>query len=183
MVCPESYPRLAGESPASVSKPVRRVADSGREERSERLSGVSKALSGPHGLVGGEQSCGPNDREPLQPREIGAERRRGRADHVPAKATDWASGTGGAQDSPGVGKAARSDSLGWNRRDPTWPPTSGKDPGYKPSAKCPGARRESEGLIVLLKPGESREEGRGPTLVKLVRGGKCEGMAARPNNP
>ena len=130
------------------------------------------------GSAGGEQSCGPNDREPLQPREIGAERRRSRANHFAAKATDWARGAGGAQDPPGVWKAARSDSLGRNRRGPTWRPTSGKDPGYKPSAKCQGARRASEGFIVPLRPGESREEGRGPTLVTLARGGKCEGMAS-----
>ena len=73
----------------------------------------------------------PNESEPLQPREIGAERRRGRADHVAAKATDWAKATGGAQDPPGVGKAARSDNLERNRRDPTWAPTFGKAPGYK----------------------------------------------------
>ena len=176
-MCPESCSRLAGESPASVSKPVRRVADSGREERSERLSGVSKALGGLNGPCGGEQSYGPNVREPLQPREIGAERRRSRADHVAAKATDWAPRPGCVQGPPGVGKAARSDSLVRNRRGPTWSPPSGKDPGYKPSAKCQGARRASEGFIVPLRPGESREEGRGPTLVKLARGGKCEGMA------
>jgi hypothetical protein len=38
---------------------------------------------------GGEQSSGPNVCEPLQPREIGAERRRGRAGHFAAKARDW----------------------------------------------------------------------------------------------
>jgi len=177
MVCPESCSRLAGESPASVSKPVRRVADSRREERSDRLSGVSKALGGPYGLHGGEQSCGPNESEPLQPREIGAERRRSRAGHVAVKATDWAPRAGCVQGPPGVGKAARSDSLGRNRRGPTWRPPSGKDPGYKPSAKCRGARRASEGFIVPSSPGESREEGRGPTLVTLARGGKYEGMA------
>lgn len=160
---PCSRLRLEGESPKaerSVESPQRAV-----------------------GSAGGEQSCGPKEGEPLQPREIGAERRRGRADHFAAKATDWACRAGGAQDPPGVRKAARRDSLERNRRGPTWPPTSGKDPGYKPSAKCPGARRESEGLIVLSRPGESREEERSPTLVTLVLGGKCEGMAARPNNP
>jgi hypothetical protein len=113
------------------------------------------------GSVGGEQSCGPNECEPLQPREIGAERRRGRAGHVTAKARDWARGSGGVQDPPGVGKAARSDSLERNRRGPTRPPPSGKDPGYKPSAKCPGVGRESEGLIVPGKPGRPGG-GKGP---------------------
>ena len=155
---PSSRLRLEGETPKaerSVESPRRAV-----------------------GSCGGEQSCGPNWRcEPLQPREIGAERRRGRAGHFAAKARDWASGSGGAQDPPGVWKVARSDSLGRNRRGPTWPPSSGKDPGYKSSAKCQGARRDSEGLIVPSRPGETRAEGRGPTLVTLVPGGKCEGMA------
>ena len=176
MVCPESRSRLAGESPVSVSKPVRRVADSGREERSDCLSGVSKALVCPYGQHGGEQNDGPNVSEPLQPREIGAERRRSRADHFAAKAMDWTLRTGCVQGPSGVGEAARRESLERNRRGPTRPPTSGKDPSYKPTAKWTGAERESEGPIVLLMPGENREEGRGPTLVALAREGKCEGM-------
>jgi hypothetical protein len=176
MVCPASCPRLAGESPVAVSKPVRRVAGSRREERSDRPSGASKALVSSYELGGGEQSYGPNDREPLQPREIEAERQGGRAGHVTAKAMDWTSITGWVQDSLGVWEAARSESLGWNRRGPTRPPPSGKDPTYKPSAKWSGAERESEGFIVLLTPGENRDEGRGPTLVALAREGKCEGM-------
>lgn len=123
-----------------------------------------RSVAGPGravGSVGGEQSCGPNESEPLQPRERSAERRRGRAGRVTAKATDWARETGGVQDPPGVGKAARSDSLERNRRGPPRPPTSGKDPGYKPSAKCPGVGRESEGLIVLGKPGRPGG-GKGP---------------------
>ena len=166
---------LAGESPAAVSAGAPRS----RLRASREISPSERSVESPQGVVwlsGGEQSCGPNDREPLQPREIGAERRRGRAGHFTAKATDWACRTGGAQDPSGVGKAARSDSLVRNRRGPTWRPSTGKDPGYKPSAKCPGARRESEGLIVPWKPGETRTEGRGPALVTLVCGGKCEGM-------
>jgi hypothetical protein len=132
---PRSRLRVAGEIPSperSVESPVLAV-----------------------GSVRGEPSCGPNWQcEPLQPREIGAERRRGRAGHVTAKATDWARVSGGAQDPPGVWKAARSDSRVRNRRDPPRPPTSGKDPSYKPSAKWAGAGRESEGLIVPVKPGK-----------------------------
>ena len=181
---PESYSRLAGASPVAVGMPVRRVAGSGRAERSARLSGASKALGGLYGPWGGEQSCGPNlSCEPLQPREIDAERRRSRAGHVTAKATDWAHESGSVQDPPGVWKAARSDSLEWNRRDPPRQPPSGKDPSYKPRAKWAGAGRESEGLILPLRLGETREEERGPALVVLAVEGKYEGMVARPNNP
>ena len=176
MVCPESCSKLTGESPVAVSKPVRCVADSRREERSGRRSGVSKALGGPYGPYGEEQSYGPNDREPLQPREIDAERQGSRADHVTAKAMDWTCKSGFVQGSLGVWKAARSESLGRNRRDPTRPPTSGKDPTYKPKVKWKGVERESEGLIVPLTPDESRDEGRGLTLVASTCEGKREGM-------
>ncbi len=154
-------------------------APSSRLRLEEETPKAERSVESPRWAIstGGKQSCGPNESEPLQPREIRAERRRGRADHVTAKATDWARISGGVQDPSGVRKAARSDSLERNRRGPTWAPTSGKAPGYKPRAKCQGARRESEGLIVLPKAGETRSEGRGPTLITLVAGGKCEGMA------
>jgi len=184
MVCPEKLIQACGRKSRhgkQAGAPCSRLRARGEIRASERS--VESPRS-PVRVAGGEQSCGPNLRcEPLQPREIDAERRRGRADHFAAKATDWACGTGAAQDPPGVRKAARSDSLDRNRRDPPRPPTSGKDPRYKPRAKCAGAGRESEGLIVLLRPGETREEGRGPALVALVLEGKCEGMAERPNNP
>ncbi len=146
-----------------------------RVERSSSERSVESSQRG-RGRVGGEQSCGPSVSEPLQPREIGAARRGGRARHVGVKARDWASRSGDVQDPSGVREAARSDSLVRNRRGPTRRPTSGKDPVYKPSAKWQGAGRESEGPIVPMRPGETREEGRGPALVARARGGKCEGM-------
>lgn len=46
------------------------------------------------------------------------------------------------------------------------------------------AGRESEGPIVPVKPGRTDPaEGRGPGFVASATGGKCEGMAARPNHP
>ncbi len=177
MVCPEKLFQACGWKSRlgrQAGAPSSRLRPEGETPKAERsVASPQRAL----GSSGGEQSCGPNDREPLQPREIGAERRGSRAGHVAAKATDWARISGGVQDPSGVRKAARSDSLERNRRGPTWAPTSGKAPGYKPRAKCQGARRESEGLIVLPKAGETRSEGRGPTLITLVAGGKCEGMA------
>jgi hypothetical protein len=134
-------------------------------------------------LVGGEQGCGPSCGEPLQPRDIGAERRGGRACHVEAKAIDCVWGLGDAtQDPSGVGKAAHSHSQVRNRRDPTQRLTSSKDPGYKPSAKCQGVGRESEGLVVLRKPMKVGG-GKGPCFGQGVQGRTCEGMVARPNNP
>ena len=113
------------------------------------------------GLAGGERSCGPNAGESLQPREIGAERRRGRARHFGVKATDCVCGTGATQDSSGVGKAARSEGVMRNRRDPTRRPTSGEGVPYKPKVKGDRAERESEGPIV---PGKAVKAagGKGP---------------------
>ena len=176
MVCPEKLHQACGcksRHGKHAGAPCSRLHLEGETPMDERsVESPGRDI----GFGGGEQSCGPNVGEPLQPRERSAERRRGRAGHVTAKARDWACESGGAQDPSGVWEAARSDSLMRNRRGPTWWSTSGKDPGYKPRAKCQGARRESEGLIVPLMLGESREEGRGPTLVTLARGGKCEGM-------
>ncbi len=106
-----------------------------------------------------------------------------RVAHVTTKAMDTALDPERVVALPGVRAAARGDSSVRNRRGPTRPPTSGNDPSYKLGVKWTGAERESEGLIVLLRPGESREEGRGPALVTLCVEGKCEGMVVRPNNP
>ena len=133
--------------------------------------------------MGGEQGRGPSVGEPLQPREIEAERRGGRAHHVRAKATDCVWGLGDAtQDPSGVRKAARVHRQVRNRRDPTQRLASSKDPGYKPSAKCQGVGRESEGLVVLRKPMKVGG-GKGPCFGHGVQRRTCGGMVARPNNP
>ena len=124
-----------------------------------------------------EQSCGPRIKRTLQPRDIGP-RKGGMAEPViPWRRQETASErSGGVQDVPGVWRRARSDSPTRNRRGPTRRPTSGKGATYKPRAKWKRGGRESEGLIVLQRCGESRAEGRGPTLIVLVHGGKGEGM-------
>ena len=173
---PESCVGLAGGSPAAVSTgaPRSRPRVWGEIPRPER------GVKSPQGAVwhlGGEQGDGPSIKRTLQPREIGAERRDGRADHVAAKATDCTCKTGWVQDVLGVWGRARHDSPSRNRRDPTRQPTSGKDPLYKPSAKGAGAGRESEGLIVPTRTvTRTLSEGRSPALVVLAHGGKCEGM-------
>jgi hypothetical protein len=176
MVCPEK-PYQASGCKSRLGKragaPSSRLHPEGEipmDERSVKSPGLAI------GLGRGEQSSGPNVCEPLQPREIGAERRRGRAGHVAAKARDWVCGTGGTQDPSGVGEAARSDSVVRNRRGPTRWPSSGKAPGYKPSAKCQGDGRESEGLIVPRKPGRAGWREGALLLVAGALGGKCEGM-------
>ncbi len=88
------------------------------------------------------------------------------------------------QDAPGVGREARGDSPTRNRRDPTRQPSSGQSATDKPTAKRERAGRESEGLVVpTTAAATTPPEGRGSTLVTRARGGKREGMAARPNHP
>ena len=168
---------LAGVSPVLViaGEPGSRLPASGE------IPALKRSVESPSAAVrssGGEQSCGPSLKRTLQPRDIGPRKGgEGRADHVAAKATDCIQRSGGMQDTPGVGRRARSDSSTRNRRGPRWLPTSGEGAANKWNAKWQRARRESEGLIVPLRPGESREEGRGPALVALACGGKGECMA------
>jgi hypothetical protein len=193
MVRPERWPhqgprcctRPAGVSPAAVSRPAAprsRLRASGVTRPSERSV---ESLEWAVAPIEREQSCGPNESELLQPREIGTERWGGRADHVPAKATDCGVAvTGDPQDALGVGKGARGEGLVRNRRDPTRRPASGEGGGYKPKAKCHRAGRESEGLVVpRMVPTITTPEERSPALIALANRGKCEGMTERSNNP
>ena len=58
-------------------------------------------------------------------------------------------------------------SLIWNRRDPSWRPTSGEGGSYKPMAKGNRAGRESEGFIVLLTPVDKAGRGKGPCFGRV----------------
>lgn len=186
MVRPErSCTRPAGGSPATVSTPgapCSRLRASGEIRPSERS--VESRKRG-KGLVERKRSCGPNVSESLQPREIGTEREGGRAGHFAAKATDCGTVvTGDPQDALGVGEGARSEGLVRNRRGPTRRPTSGEGGGYKPTAKCHRAGRESEGLVVPeMVATRTPPEGRGPALVALWDRGKGEGMPYWANYP
>jgi hypothetical protein len=169
---------LAGASPAAVSAGAPRSRSRVRGE----IPSPERDVECPQEAVwlqGGEQSFGPSMKRTLQPREIDT-RKGGMAEPlIPRRRQQTAPArAGGVQDIPGVWRRARGDSLTRNRRDPTRPPTSGKDPTYKPSVKWKGAGRESEGLIVPMSAAtRTPHEGRGPALVTLVPGGKCEGMA------
>jgi len=167
---------LAGVSPALeiAGEPGSRPRASREISPSER--GVECPSSGVR-RSGGEQSCGPSLKRTLQPRDRNPRKGGdGRADHVTVKATDCDRRSGGSQDTPGVGRRARSESSARNRRDPRWRPTLGEGGAYKRNAKSRCARRESEGFIVLTTLGESRVEGRGPALVTLDVEGTGEGM-------
>jgi hypothetical protein len=175
---------LAGASPAAVSAgaPRSRSRMQGEIPSSER---DVKSPSGAVWLLGGKRNRGPSMKRTLQPRDIDT-RKGGMAEPlISRRRQQTAPVTAGAvQDVPGVGRRARGDSPTRNRRDPTWQPTFGKDLSYKPKVKWTGAGRESEGLIVPLRTAtKTPSEGRGPTLVTLVRGGKCEGMVVKTQQP
>ena|SRR5215216_4385032 len=86
----------------------------------------------------------------------------GRVAHATTKATDCIRKTGGMQAAHGVWRRARQHSLIWNRRDPSWRPTSGEGGSYKPMAKWNRAGRESEGFIVPSMLAEKARGGKGP---------------------
>lgn len=60
-----------------------------------------------------------------------------------------------------------------------------RDRSYKPMVKSAGARRESDGVVVLVTVGRNLTVGKGPDFGDAVDGGTCEGMAGsvRSNHP
>jgi len=57
--------------------------------------------------------------------------------------------------------------------DPSAQPTSGKDRPYKPMAKGDGARRESEGAVVVMIGAKNNAPGaKGPCFDHACCGGK-----------
>ena len=175
---------LAGVSPAAVSAdaPRSRSRIQGEIPLSKRdVKSPSVAVW----LPGGERSRGPSMKRTLQPRDIDT-RKGGMAEPIMSRRRQQTAPckVGAVQDVPGVWRRARGDSPARNRRDPTRQPTFGEDQSYKPKVKWTGAGRESEGLIVPLKTAtRTPSEGRGPTLVTLARGGKCEGMVVKTQQP
>ena len=87
---------------------------------------------------------------------------------------------------PGVREMARDHGLVRNRRDPSGPPSSGKDPRYKPVVKSEGGQRKSDGVVVpLIGVQQNAPGGKGPDFGHASEGGKRGGMAgtARSNHP
>src|SRR6478672_8254672 len=109
-----------------------------------------------------------------------------RAAHVTVKAMSVEPCSGVSSSGPsGVWGAACDHSSTRNRRDPSGPPSSGKDPGYKPMVKSQGGRRESDGVVVPLIGVRNAPGGKGPDFDQVRGEGKRQGMTgtARSNNP
>lgn len=171
----------AGESPAPVSAeaPGSRSHDERESARSragcQKPVQVGRELSdGPQRVVNVEQAS-----SHYQPKGDW-ERRTG---HIAVKATHSARESEHALGLPGVLAAARREGTMRNRREPSRRSTS--DEAIRISAE-----RESEACRAAVRGGsstvegvENTPEGRAPAVVERVDAGKCEGMAARPNNP
>ena len=171
----------AGESPAPVSAEAPGSRPHGERESAPPRAGHRKPVhegrersGGPQRVVNVEQAS--SDYQPKGDWER-------RADHVAAKATHSAGESERALGLPGVLAAARREGTMRNRREPSRRSTSDAATGIS-------AERESESCRAAVRGGRSTVEGvdntvegRAPALVERVDAGKCEGMAARPNNP
>ena len=71
------------------------------------------------------------------------------------------------QDTYGVRRRARSQSLIRNKRDPSWRSTSDEGGSYKPTAKGNRAGRESEGFVVLMTSADKAGRGKGPCFGRV----------------
>jgi hypothetical protein len=80
---------------------------------------------------------------------------------------------------------ARPASAWASRSARSGPPTSGKDPRYKPMVKSEGGQRESDGIVVPRIGARNAPGGKGPDFDHAGGAGKREGMTGEPwsNNP
>jgi len=143
------------------------------------LSGVSKALRETSFSWEGSKAAGPmRMRQSLQPRD-----RCSRKGEWPSRSCHGEGNRLHLEDRSGGGRSRGNGESTWRQPDteqerPSPAVHVGRSDGYKPTAKSHRVGRESEGLIVPSIPVETRAEGRGPALVTLACGGKCEGMVA-----
>jgi hypothetical protein len=176
-------PAGASPAPVSVGAPGSRPQPSSRETAGRAGRQEPVRWREPRS---GEQARGPQHQvKPAASSELQWE---SRAEHVAAKATFDAPGSGQIRASSllGVEGAARVQGSRRNRRDPSAQPRSGTGGSYKPKAKASAAQRESEGTVVVTMAATNNATGaKGPCGGQVEGAGKREGMACEsgPNHP
>ncbi len=175
---PSGCDQPAGESPVPVSAGAPGSRPQAGGETRQARAGCRKPLRR-------EQPRGPQ-------RHVNAAasselQRESRAGHVAAKATSVDPEPERATDLPGVWAVARVEGWSRNRRDPSARPLSGRGEPYKPSVKSATVQRESEGIIVPMRPVQQNAgRGKGPCGGRVGSGGKRTGMSGhkiRSNHP
>jgi hypothetical protein len=173
-------PAGASPAPVGVGAPGSRPQPSGRD--SDGRAGRRKPLAGQP--VGRKQARGPqHEVKPAASTEVQSG---SRAAHFTAKATSVALDPKRAAGPGGVWGAARVQGEARNTGDPSWSPLSRQGCSYKPKAKSSAAKRESEGLVVLVIVATNNATGGKELCFGHARSeGKREGMAAKsgPTDP
>ena len=171
----------AGESPAPVGAEAPGSSPHEERESARSRAGSQKPVQegrersdGPQRVVNVEQAS--SDYQPKGDWER-------RAGHVTAKATHSAQESERALGLPGVLAAARREGTMRNRREPSRRSTSDAATGISAKRESGSCRAAVRGGGSTVEGVENTPEGSAPALVERVRAGKCEGMAARPNNP
>ena len=169
---PESCTDLVGESPIRVS--------AGAPGSRPQLRGVIPwARAGRQKpFVQREQRSGPQHK--VNAAASSHLQWEGRTAHVTEKATDGILQPDWMTYLLGVRATARYKRFVRNRRDPTRPPTHGKDPRYKAMLKAAGVGRESEGFIVPLKAGKINRRREGTLLRSRLDERKRGGLVIDP---
>jgi RNA-directed DNA polymerase len=171
----------AGESPAPVSAEAPGSRPHEGHESVRSRAGCQKPVpvgrkrsDGPQRVVNVEQAS--SNYQPKGDWER-------RAGHVTAKAMHSAGESERALGLPGVLAAARREGTMRNRREPSRRSTSDAATGISAERESESSRAAVRGGHSTVEGVENTPEGRAPALVEREDAGKCEGMAARPNNP
>jgi RNA-directed DNA polymerase len=171
----------AGESPAPASAEAPGSGSHEGRESARSRAGCQKPVQGGRERSGGPQRVVNVEQASSDYQPKGDWERR--AGHVTAKATHSVRDSEHALGLPGVLAVARREGLMRNRREPTRRFTSDAAMGISAERESPSCRAAVRGGSSTAEGVDNTPEGRTPALVERADAGKCEGMAARPNNP
>ena len=171
----------AGASPAPVSADAPGSRSHGEHASDRPRAGCQKPVpegrkqsDGPQRVVNVEQAS--SNYQPKGDWER-------RAGHVTAKATHSTGESERVLGLPGVLAAARREGVVRNRREPSRRSTSDEATRISAEREIGSCRAAVRGGHSTVEGADNALEGRTPASVVRANAGKCEGMAARPNNP